>query len=205
MKEQWQKLRAFYRGDLDHYLFITAWAFVILAVLGWLAGMFIDGLAEKTMESFAQMVSDSEIMDDSGAINVLMLFWNNVRATVATAIFGFIPFLYLTAISLATNASTLGIFAAVYVDRGTSLLVFFASLVPHGIFELPALVLSMACGLYLCRVMTDYVRFKKKGTVGPAVLNVARVMALNVVPLLAAAAIIETYVTPAIVAAVMNL
>lgn len=204
MKEHWSKLRRFYREDLNHFVFITAGAFVILMVLGFLAGLFVDGVADKAVEGFAQMLENSQIIDD-GRINVFRLFLKNLQSVLYTIGMGFIPFILLSAFSLVINSALLGLFAALYVHNGTSLLVYLAGILPHGIFELPAIVLGIACGIYICRIITNYVRFNKKGTVGPAVLNVVRVLVLNIVPLLIVAAIVESYVTPVIMSAVMGM
>lgn len=204
MKEHWNKLRRFYRDELDHFVFITGGAFAILVVLGFLAGLFLDGVADKAVEGFAQMLENSQIIDD-GRINVFRLFLKNLQSVLYTIGMGFIPFIFLSAFSLVINSALLGLFAALYVHNGTSLLVYLAGILPHGIFELPAIVLGIACGIYICRIITNYVRFNKKGTVGPAVLNVVRVLVLNIVPLLIVAAIVESYVTPVIMSAVMGM
>ena len=94
---------------------------------------------------------------------LLALFGNNVRASAVSILYGFIPFLYLTALALGTNALILGVFAAYYVNNGVSLLVYLAGILPHGIFELTALMLAFAGGFLLCRQITQYVRSNTKG------------------------------------------
>ena len=71
-----------------------------------------------------------------------------------------------------------------------------AGLVPHGIFEVPALLLSLAAGLCLCRNINRYIRCNEKGMMKPLLLDLLRVVGLLVVPLLALAAVMEAYVTP---------
>ena len=92
----------------------------------------------------------------------------------------------------------LGVLAAYYANNGASLLVYFAGIVPHGIFELPALIISLALGFYLCEVVVTYVRKNTKGFVGAALKNIARVFLFWVVPLLMVAAATEAYITPLI-------
>lgn len=46
-----------------------------------------------------------------------------------------------------------------------------------------------------------YVRRNEKGLVGPAVLNLVRLLVMHIVPLLLAAAAIEAYVTPVVMEA----
>lgn len=204
MKEQLMKLRQFYRDELSYHLFIATVAFCVIIVLSFILGMVRPSIASGAMQYFANMIKDAGLVDDQGGFSALGIFGNNIRAFVVTACYGFIPFVFLPVVSLALNGAILGLFAAFYVNNGQSLLVYLMGILPHGIFELPALVLAMSCGLYLCRVITDYVRFNRKGTVKAAVLNVGRVLVLNVLPLTAIAAVIEANVTPLILAHFMG-
>ena len=136
------------------------------------------------------------IMDTTGRVDVLALFGNNVRATVFSIAYGFIPFIYLPALSIGVNSLLLGLFAGVYVNNGISLLAYFAGIVPHGIFELPALILALGSGIYLCRKVTDYVRHNEKGVMGPLMKDLLRLFVMHIIPLLVAAAMMEAYVTP---------
>ena len=79
---------------------------------------------------------------------------------------------------------------------GISLLAYFAGIVPHGIFELPALILALGSGIYLCRKVTDYVRHNEKGVMGPLMKDLLRLFVMHIIPLLVAAAMMEAYVTP---------
>lgn len=203
MKEHFTKLRQFYRGELSYHLFIATVAFCVIILLTFILGLVRPSIAAGAIQAFANMIKNAGVVDDEGAFSALGIFGNNIRAFVLTACYGFIPFVFLPVVSLALNGAILGLFAAFYVNNGQSLLVYLAGILPHGIFELPAMVLAMSCGLYLCRVITDYVRFNRKGTVKPALANIARVLVLNVLPLTAVAAVIEAYVTPLIMALFM--
>lgn len=201
IKRQFGALKAFYRKDYGHFLFITAVAFLVLVVLSYVAGLLLREQAMSLMQWFGEQVVDLGVMDESGNFSTLALFFNNFRAMITGAAYGFIPFIYLPAISLGVNAMLLGVFAAVYSAQGISLLLYLAGILPHGIFELPALVLSIACGLYLCRTITDFVRHNTKGVVRSALANIARVIVINIIPLLLIAAVVEANITPV----VMNL
>ena len=47
-------------------------------------------------------------MDTTGRVDVLALFGNNVRATVFSIAYGFIPFIYLPALSIGINSCCWG-------------------------------------------------------------------------------------------------
>ena len=91
-------------------------------------------------------------------------------------------------------------FAAYFLNNGASLAVYFAGILPHGVFELSALLLAFAAGFLLCRRTTQYVRKNTKGMMKPLLLNLLRMFLMHILPLLAAAAVVEVYVTPQVMA-----
>lgn len=201
MKNEFAILRDFWRGDFRHFRFITAVAFLLLVVVGYLCGLLINGLAESIMNWFSQLIEQAGVIKEDGRFNVIALFFNNFRAMLLGIAYGLIPFLFFPALNLGFNAMLVGLFGAVYTAGGHGLLFYLAGIVPHGIFEIPALILSIACGIYLCRSITDYVKHNEKGTVKRAIQNCMRLFLLIITPLLIIAALIECYVTPV----VMNL
>ena len=66
-----------------------------------------------------------------------------------------------------------------------------------------ASILSAALGLYLCRTVSDALLGKQTGSVGTAVRQCGQILLWWALPLIAAAAVIETYVTPALIQAVL--
>lgn len=198
LKRQCTLLRQFYGGDFRHDLIITAAAFGALVLMSFFAGFFAPDLADNMVEQFVRQMEELGLQEADGSISAMMLFANNVRAMIVSVCYGLIPFIRLPALSLGVNSVLLGLFAAYYLHNGFSLLTYLAGILPHGIFELPALVISLSCGLYLCRCITESVRSreKKNNLVGETVKQIARVIAFQVAPLLLAAALIEAYVTP---------
>ena len=142
LKQQHRALWQFYRNDFCESLLITAAAFLVICLLSFGVGLINKAIPETVVDYFSQMLQNSNIISDDGAIDLPALFGNNVRATLVSVLYGFIPFIYLTALALGMNALILGVLAAYYANNGASLLVYFAGIVPHGIFELPALLLS---------------------------------------------------------------
>ena len=121
---------------------------------------------------------------------------NNLVAMTLSMVYGLIPFIRLPALTLGVNGATLGLFAGYYMHQNISLLKYLLGILPHGIFELTALILSAAMGLYLCETVTNALTRKQTGSVGAAVSRCCRVLLLWVLPLLVIAALVETYITP---------
>ena len=118
---------------------------------------------------------------------------------VFTILYGFVPFLFLPVVSALSNAAVIGALAAYYRLNQLPMAVFFAGIVPHGIFEIPALVLAVTLGFLLCRNVARIIL--RSGRAVPMVdllANILRTMLFVIFPLLLIAALIECYITPAI-------
>ncbi len=195
MKKQLRALGDFWREEYGRWVGITAVAFLVLVVLSYIAGRLFPEIPATVLTYFNEVVADSGIVRDDGSFSALALFGNNLRAMVLSTLYGFIPFLYLPALSMGVNAILLGMVAS---SVNGQWLLLAAGILPHGIFELPALCLSLAAGLCLCQNINRYIRKNEKGIMKPLLLNILRVTGLVVIPLLVVAAIMESYVTPAV-------
>ena len=130
------------------------------------------------------------------------IFSNNVRATVVTVFYGYLPFLFYPALTLGSNALSITALGISYVQDGLlSPAAFFAGILPHGIFEIPALIIACAIGLCNCRFITRMVLKKPMQTEPRAQLvMLSRLYFILVLPLLLIAAAVEAFVTPYIMA-----
>ena len=123
----------------------TAAAFGVLVLLGFAAGMIFPDMAQQTLQNFAAQVEQLGLTDDVPQSQMMAtLFFNNITASLLSMLYGLIPFLPLRARALGTNALMLGAFAAIYQQQGIGLGVYVLGVLPHGIFELSALILSCA-------------------------------------------------------------
>ena len=173
MKKQLRAIAAFWHREYGRFVGITALAFLALTVLAYIVGRLVPNVPVTIIRTFNESIADAGIIRDDGSFSALALFGNNL--------------------SLGLNAAIIGMLAALMDGQWLLLL---AGLVPHGIFEIPALLLSLAAGLCLCRNINRYIRCNEKGMMKPLLLDLLRVVGLLVVPLLALAAVMEAYVTP---------
>ena len=168
----------------------TAAAFGVLVLLGFAAGMIFPDMAQQTLQNFAAQVEQLGLTDDVPQSQMMAtLFFNNITASLLSMLYGLIPFLPLSALALGTNALMLGAFAAIYQQQGIGLGAYFVGVLPHGI---------CALGLLICRTGTERVLKKSDTPFFRRVLDCIRVFLTFSVPLLLVAALIETYVTPAL-------
>lgn len=198
LKKQGKLAWDFYRMDLFRgHLWCIA-AFVALCALSAaVLGMFSQQV-ESIIESFMAEIRQSGLLDEQGNISTLLLLGNNVQATFTAMLMGIVPFVCLPVVSLALNAVVVG--AAVALSGMTGMAgwqMVLLGLLPHGIFEIPAIMLGVSMGLYLCRVMNGTLR-KRPGTprIEAVLPRLTAVFLFGAVPLLVLAAVVETAITP---------
>ena len=199
VKEQAALLGKFLKGDFRRTLGFCALGMVLAVLLGVGIGLLFPEQAYQTLNSFMEQISESGVIDENGGMSVFALLMNNWRAMLVSAAYGVVPFLFLPIFSLLMNGALLGLLAAVFASGGNSIAAYLAGILPHGIFEIPALIFSIACGVYLCRNMCRLVVSSPERIPTLELLeDLLRVVVLLVAPLTAAAAFVECYVTPVV-------
>ena len=197
LREQFTLLNSFLRSDFRKTLLGCAIGMIAAGVLGFVVSMLLPEVAWNMIQNFMDQISQSGVIDEEGQMSVFTLLMNNWRAMLVSALYGLMPFLFLPLVSLLTNGLMLGVMFGIYQANGLSLLALLAGLMPHGIFELPALVFSIACGVRLCRNMCLLVTGSPQKTPFQALAeDLLRVLVLVIAPLTVAAAFVECYVTP---------
>ena len=190
-------LRDFFRTDFPKLLLWCAVTLAVGPLLGCAAAFAAPEESAALIDSFVRQIAEEGILDKAGNLSVFGLLLNNWRAMLFSAVYGLAPFLFLPVFTLLANGILLGVMGGIYWSQGLSAALFLAALLPHGIFEIPALLLSAACGVCLCRNMCRIVTGSQRRV--PMVElagDLLRVMLLLVFPLTVAAAVMEAYVTP---------
>lgn len=198
LRDQLDLLKEFWHTDYRRTLGLCALGMLGAAVLGAGMGLFAPQRAVEVLDGFVSQIQESGVMDEEGNISVFALLMNNWRAMIFSAAYGFIPFLFLPLVSLLVNGALVGMLGGMYLAAG-ALPAFLAGILPHGIFEIPALTLSIACGVCLCWNMCRLVLNSPKRVPMVELLgDLLRVLLLLVMPLTVAAAFVECYVTPVV-------
>ena len=197
LTEQFAFLKDFLRTDFRRVLLYCTFGMLGAAVLGGIIAAIEPETVLRILDSFMEQVEEAGVIDEEGNMSVLSLLTNNWTAMLFSACYGFIPFLFLPLVSLLANGSLLGMLAVIYHTGGVSLLAYLAGILPHGIFEIPALMLSVTCGVCLCRNMCRMLLHSDKQIPLVELLSdLLRVLLLVVLPLTVLAAVMECYVTP---------
>jgi uncharacterized membrane protein SpoIIM required for sporulation/ABC-type transport system involved in multi-copper enzyme maturation permease subunit len=141
-----------------------------------------------------------ELANLSERISATFLFLNNTRALVLIFLVGMVSFSVLGVLFYMINIGLLGGVFALFELLGLSpWTLFLAGVVPHGIFELPALMIGSAAVLYIGVTLVTPQTGKSMGEVLISLFaDWTKIFVGLVVPLLAIAAVVEAYITPAI-------
>jgi len=130
---------------------------------------------------------------------VFIFLNNSIKALLVVVfglLFGIFP-LYFTYV----NGALLGATISFALYRA-NLLVLIAGILPHGIFELPALIIAIAYGLWLGTTLV--LGFSKKGLIQPAFKQSMKTYFRLILPLLLIGAIIEAFITPVLLNAALK-
>lgn len=201
LNEQGSLLKDFLAGGFRRTLWFCTLGLLLTVLLGVGIGLLVPEQAAQTMNSFMEQIEQSGVITSDGQMSVFALLMNNWRAMLTSAIWGLIPFLFLPVLSLFVNGALVGLLGGWVLQRGGSLAFYCAGILPHGVFEIPALVLSAACGVYLCRGLCRIILNRPDKVAAVELFSeLLRVLVLVVAPLTVCAAFIECYITPVVMA-----
>jgi len=150
---------------------------------------------ESLFSSLFQLLQTlgEQIFEDQSALQgTLTLFWHNFRAVLTMAILGLALGVY-PLLGILLNGALLGVVLAFSILNGQPL-VFMAGVLPHGLFELPALAIGAGTGFHLGwgPLRKDWAGYR------PAFREALDALLLSVA-LLVIAAVIEVNITPLVI------
>ena len=172
----------------------------------------IPAAISRTSPENLQKLTDrvTEMPDLSGFqenINAPFLFMNNTRAVALIFFAGLFSFSVLGVLLYMVNIGIIGGLFALFQLLGIQAWpIFLAGVVPHGVFEIPALMIGCAVVLYMgVSIVTPQTGRSMGEVILELLADWMKIFIGLVVPLLAIAAMIEAYITPALLQNVMKL
>ena len=172
----------------------------------------IPAAISRTSPENLQKLTDrvTEMPDLSGFqenINAPFLFMNNTRAVALIFFAGLFSFSVLGVLLYMVNIGIIGGLFALFQLLGIQAWpIFLAGVVPHGVFEIPALMIGCAVVLYMgVSIVTPQTGRSMGEVILELLADWTKIFIGLVVPLLAIAAMIEAYITPALLQNVMKL
>ena len=168
---------------------------VCLFVVGMALGLAMPEVTTEVLdEELTALKELSKLLEPFKITTAIFIFFKNAIALLISFIFS--PILCLMPVlALVVNGWLLSFISAAVIQE-ESLGLLLAGLIPHGIFELPALIMGEAAALsFGTTVIIALISKKKRGQLPPNLKSNLRYLIIAYV-LLLPAAIIETYITP---------
>jgi stage II sporulation protein M len=182
-----------FQREFLRYLGVSLFIFIVGSAAGFFTSRADPAFGEALLTLFQELVAN-EIMADDPPFLALQLFLNNLQACVLLFLGG-AAFGIITLFVLSFNGIVIGGILQV-VGEKTGNIVMFAAIIPHGIFEIPAVLVSSAFGLMLGRAIT--LELIGQGDATAQAVVVGRLFVRYVIPFIAFAACIEAFITPAV-------
>jgi stage II sporulation protein M len=173
---------------------ITFLLFFATITVGWVGTMQHPQIGENLMQLFEKEVAGQIRGDDTLDI-LVKIFFNNLEACILLFLGG-ASFGILTIFIMSLNGIVIGAIMQI-VQKDHSAVFVAAAILPHGIFEIPAFILSGALGILLAQsLITEW--YNGADSAEDA-RKYGRIFIHYVVPLVATAAFIEAFITPIII------
>jgi uncharacterized membrane protein SpoIIM required for sporulation/ABC-type transport system involved in multi-copper enzyme maturation permease subunit len=176
----------------------------------WVTSNVADALSKASTEELTTIQENiGELPDLSslgGHLDASFLFLNNTRAMALIFLAGMVSFSVLGVLIYMVNVSLIGgVYALLELLGMSPVPIFLAGVLPHGIFELPALLIGSAVVLYIGAALVTPQNGKSMGEVVIELMaDWAKIFIGLVIPLLGIAALIEAYITPSILLRVLG-
>lgn len=174
--------------------------YIVIALISFITGL-VYGLsynpieAEKVTKSVFESISQfSQFIEVGTFLAALFIFVKNAITAFISLIVG--P---LSPLIVAYNGWIIGILYVYFSSAGKSTL-FIAGTLPHGVIEIPALILSGSCGLRLGVLLLRKLGFKFKGLDFQLISSLKPTVKLFIISIVMfmIAAVIESFITPII-------
>jgi len=181
-------------SPLANALIITLLLFFTTMCVGWVGSAQNPAVGEQLMKLFEKEIA-GQFSTENPLDMCAKLFLNNLGACILLFIGG-ASFGILTIFIMSLNGIVIGAIMEIVHETHSPLFVA-AALVPHGIFEIPAFIISGALGILLAQSLIA--EWYGEGDTGKEAEKFLRLFVLSVLPLVAIAACVEAFITPVVI------
>ncbi len=178
---------------MKKHLIILTVLFAASAVLGYYAATSHPDESSKLLGTLLREIKECISSFDKTSL-FLFIFGTNTAKAFLVMIFGTF-FGIAPALFVIFNGFVLGLMGTL-VAFSEGVRFFTLGIAPHGIFEIPGVIIASAYGLMLGNAF--FQKLRRRGPFKPALLTALRQFGVVVLPLLAIAAFIEVFVTSAL-------
>ena len=206
--QDWTELKRWYRQDVTQSLRRVAptfWITLLIGVGSILAAFYyVDANLQHTVLTDARLKDTIKLINgfflsgSSGGLSAGTLFWHNLQAELVIFALGIFSFGVLSVLGFIGNFALIGAVLGAMPSVGLSpWLVFVNGILPHGILELPSVVLLSAAALHMgLRLVTPEEGRSIGETMIVTFADVIKILVAVCIPLLIVAALLEANLTP---------
>jgi stage II sporulation protein M len=181
-------------STLTNASIVTLLLFFTTITVGWVGSAHNPAVGEELMKLFEKEVAGQ--MDGANPSDMCVkLLFNNLQACILLFVGG-ASFGILTIFIMSLNGIVIGAIMEL-VSKDHSALFVAAAIVPHGIFEIPAFILSGALGILLAQSLIA--EWYGNGDAAADARGYGQLFILYVMPLVVIAACVEAFITPVVI------
>jgi stage II sporulation protein M len=181
-------------NPLTNAIIITFLLFFTTLTVGWVGSAQNPHIGEDLLKLFEKEVAGQ--MDGQNPTDMFIkLFANNLEACILLFLGG-ASFGILTIFNMSLNGIVIGAIMEM-VSKNHSAVFVAAAILPHGIFEIPAFIISGALGILLAQSLIA--EWYGSGDTAEAAQAYARMFLFFVLPLVLTAAAVEAFITPVVI------
>ena len=153
LRRLYQEEREAWRRHYRKYFKYAARALGLGFVAGFLYFWLWPAQEKKALEFVVRALEDIRLEGPPLTL-ALTLFYHNARASAVAIAAGAVPFLFLPILDPLINGGVLGLLASVSKHQGLDVpRLFLTQILPHGVFELTAVLYATSLGMYLSAAM----------------------------------------------------
>jgi stage II sporulation protein M len=179
-----------YLRSIRVYIVLSVMIFALTAVMGYFAAGLNSELAASMLQELEML---KWIMDQPPIMIMIIIFLKNFMACVMSSLLG-LGLGLLPLLVVVTNGFMLGIVSYNVIQKAGPLYLM-AGILPHGIIELPVVLVSIAVGFRLGYLVALSI-FGEKADIVKETKMAVHLLIYRIMPLLLLAAFIETFITP---------
>jgi stage II sporulation protein M len=149
----------------------------------------------RIVKEIAASMDKKGLDEDNSLLLAIKIFSNNVQVALLILFLGLIPLIPIGLLVCLSNGAILGIVAMVFYGLTHDPLLLSASLLPHGMIELPIIFYTAAISMVITKKVTNAI-LNRKDPVKITFKEMALTLFAVIIPLLMIAALIESFITP---------
>ncbi|MDD1706981.1 MAG: stage II sporulation protein M [Methanoregulaceae archaeon] len=181
-------------SEFSQAVLFTLFIFIASIVAGIMVTVGNPEAGQQMLNIFKDAIL-GEFFDSSPAMIALKLFLNNLEACIFMFLGG-ASLGVVTAFIIMTNGVVIGSIIELFRQE-QGILYITAALIPHGLFEISAFIISGSLGFLLTREL--WREWNGEGDAAGTALGMGRTFLRVVIPLVAIAAFTEVFITPEII------